>query len=150
MARTWSRVSPTFCATAAADRRYVPWNAKSKSSPTIWPSNPSASTTVYLRMEVDQPPPARSPVDVIQRWSKTPQTRHRNQNEAANRHPRDHSKPPLTLEVINSGQLSAPPKARADRLSNARERLRLLYGTHATLRWKIATLHCCRHGSIPA
>lgn len=41
----------------------------------------------------------------------------------------------LALEIVNSGQLSAPAEGTTRiGLSNARERLRLLYGDHATLR----------------
>jgi LytS/YehU family sensor histidine kinase len=41
----------------------------------------------------------------------------------------------LAMEVVNSGQLSAPNEGTTQiGLSNARERLRLLYGKHASLR----------------
>jgi hypothetical protein len=41
----------------------------------------------------------------------------------------------LALEIVNSGQLAAPSEGTTQiGISNARERLRLLYGDHATLR----------------
>ena len=41
----------------------------------------------------------------------------------------------LAMEIVNSGQLSAPAEGATQiGLANARERLRLLYGERATLR----------------